>query len=574
MPPGYSASTPSVGVQATSPANNLITTNNSIPSNQVATKDLSGTYGKASNGTIYNIKSQTAFSKPEDFYKDSGQTSFDNLKFGDYAPTGKETIYGQAVPAPTPIAQPVTPTATSPTPNSSVLPYTPPNQGTTGVSQGGLIGNLINQSQQENPNYTVAKKKIEDLALQQTGLLNDYATQNKDIQTNSGFLGQAQGREGLLNTLLAQKQAALAPQYNAAVAELGAANTQSSTQIGAGAAAANANAPQFVSPGQVQINPSQPPPGSTVSGGTLASMVGERRIPGQTQTEFYNTQTGQGFTTPQALADFVNKQMPGANATPQNVFEILKNPQSNIVGGNSSLNPISNIPNLVQAVVSGRMSLSDALSQGGNVPNFSGALVAAISQADPQFDFVNSQASAAAKASNIQGAGTAATDAARQTYVASYPAVLQLNQALNNVASAANITIQNAQGQNINPLSFVPGNTIIRDARSLFSSSGQAVFNSNLANLEAAIRNIYSANGGSTPSGVETQIGQIVDGSMNMDTLKALIDTAQKEGQARLTNAQATAQSAFNQTQTSANSSTNIPAPHGTNNNSTTLGLF
>src|SRR5260221_14233590 len=70
--------TPSVGVKAISPVNNIKKPVQKLPKTQIAPKDLSNIYGKSANGTIYNIKSQTAFSNPADFFKDSGQTSFDN----------------------------------------------------------------------------------------------------------------------------------------------------------------------------------------------------------------------------------------------------------------------------------------------------------------------------------------------------------------------------------------------------------------------------------------------------------------------------------------------------------------
>lgn len=74
MPPGYPASTPTPSQQpATQSANTA--------------RDLSNQYG-LNNGTVYNLKSGLGYSKPEEFFKDAGVNSFDNVKFNtDYKPS-------------------------------------------------------------------------------------------------------------------------------------------------------------------------------------------------------------------------------------------------------------------------------------------------------------------------------------------------------------------------------------------------------------------------------------------------------------------------------------------------------
>jgi serine/threonine-protein kinase len=44
-------------------------------------KDLSDTYGIVDNKTIFNKKTRVVFAKPQEFFADSGMTSFENLKF-------------------------------------------------------------------------------------------------------------------------------------------------------------------------------------------------------------------------------------------------------------------------------------------------------------------------------------------------------------------------------------------------------------------------------------------------------------------------------------------------------------
>jgi hypothetical protein len=61
----------------------------------------------------------------------------------------------------------------------------------------------------------------------------------------------------------------------------------------------------------------------TSSGGYM-DRIGTRPSPSNPKViEYYDKQTGQGFSSPQALADFVNKNFPGVNATSTNVFSLI-----------------------------------------------------------------------------------------------------------------------------------------------------------------------------------------------------------------------------------------------------------
>lgn len=531
-----------VGQKATAPA--PVTPTNTLPKSQVAApaqQDFSSKYG-LNNGTVYDKATGKGFSSDAEFKAATGYSSNGQKFDTTYTPpTTPAPQTAPVVPNPAPVTSPTpTPTpnpiSTTPAPTG---PYTPPNQGTTGVSQGGIIGNLIGIANNESPQVTQARQDLQ-------GLQNNYASQTANIKGSPIDLSLANGQQGILNQLFAAKQ-------GAAQTALSSALTSQGQGIQANQAAGGLNAPiqagAYISPSGASTT------GQTTSGATsLSSLIGQRPSssnPGV--TEYYNTQTGQGFSSPQQLADFVNQQQPGANANASNVFDLLKSGSlNNPNGGGGTLNPLNNISKLVSDVISDKMSYNDALGQGGNVANFAGALKAAISQADPNFDFINSQASAAAKAANIQSAGTASTDAARQTYIQSYPAVQSLNQAINNVTTAGQLTFTNAQGKTINPLTLAPANGIVNDIRSALSSQDVNVFNSNLTNLGAMIRNLYSTNGGSTPSGIESNIDAMLNGTLQLDTLKAMVATAEQEGQGRLANAVNTASSAYNQTQQNA----------------------
>ncbi len=79
----------------------------------------------------------------------------------------------------------------------------------------------------------------------------------------------------------------------------------------------------------------------------------------------------------------------------------LLNPASgqNIQGGanNSALNPLNSIQSYAQMVISGQMAPSQAASALGNNPAFTAALNQAISQSNPNFNFPQAEANAAAQ---------------------------------------------------------------------------------------------------------------------------------------------------------------------------------
>ena len=95
-PQGAVYTPPPVGQQTTNPNNNIPKSPNTTPT--PAPIDLSSSYGKSSNGTIYKLgangQNTQSFSNPADFFASSGQKSFNNLKFSPYTPTGNETVYG------------------------------------------------------------------------------------------------------------------------------------------------------------------------------------------------------------------------------------------------------------------------------------------------------------------------------------------------------------------------------------------------------------------------------------------------------------------------------------------------
>lgn len=595
--PGLNTSTPNgavytpvpVGQQTTSPSSNLQPKPNTTST--PAPKDLSGTYANV-NGTIYNTVTKQKFSNPADFFKDSGQTSFNNLKFNtSYTPTGNETVYG-STPTPLNFGTPAStnsgastgtlqtlaaqtaaqnagtatstgnPAATT-TPANNGATYTPPNQGTTGVSSGGTVGNLVGLSQTQNPNYVAAQNQVTSLGQQISGLNTDAANQQANISGSPFGLSEQLGQSGILQQLLASKQAALTPQYNAAVAELNAANTQSSQQTTAAQGAANAAAPTYnVSPGTLTGQPTQPNGGlggtSTAAGtSNINSLVGQRpsaSSPGT--TEYYNTQTGQGFSTPQALADFVNSQT-NAGVTAQNVFQYLQNPTA--TAGSSSLAGVS--PQLMQTYASMLASGNQASIPASVTGNM--ALMAQLQQMVGGGSFNNNVAlgQGAANQSNASVAGSATTTANANVYFQAVSDMSTLQANISNIQQFGNQVIANMP-TGVNPTDSTVLNSTIQDFTQKYANNPQyAALLTNIQGFQARVSALLGS--GEIPSAATAGATQIADGTLPVGSMAAVVKQIQAEANVMTSTQQAKVDAA----------KANMNGGSSTNN-STTLGLF
>ena len=123
--------------------------------------------------------------------------------------------------------------------------YTPPNQGSTGISQGGLISNAVNQSQTPNPIATTAGNNLNTIGgtvspavteanQELENLKNEYAQKGINIQGTAGFLTQANGEQGLLNNQYQNAQANVQGKLSNALTEQGQQISASSAAGGIG----------------------------------------------------------------------------------------------------------------------------------------------------------------------------------------------------------------------------------------------------------------------------------------------------------------------------------------------------
>jgi hypothetical protein len=524
-----------VGQKAVSPTNNIKPPKLTLAANQVAPKDLSSTYGKTADGTVYNKSSHAKFSNPADFFKDSGQTSFDNIKFDEaYKPSGKETVYGQPAAPATATVPPIAPPKPAPT-AVPAGPYTPPNQGTTGVNQGGIIGNLLGIAQNESPEVSKARADLK-------GLSETYAKQTSNLESSPIDLSLATGQQGILNRLFAAKQGAAQTALQSALTSQG---QQISATQGAGSLNAPITNPQtggLVTPSAAATT------GQTTSGASnISSLVGQRvGADGKTQ-EFFNTQTGQGFANPQQLADFVNQQNPGANATAANVFQVLDQLKSSQGANGGALNPLNNVTSIAQQVLNGQISPSQAISMGGTVANWQGLLNQELQkQSGGKYDQSALQAAYDANQA-VQGSQ------AQQT--AAYQSAKQQAQGL--VQQFGNLI--STYGLNPNELNVANG--VMQLIAKNTSDSRYKI----LENLANEIANRYAqvtGSGGTTTDMVRSISSSFIDQVASGQSILNALAAVDKQAEAIIAN-------------TKTPSTTNVGGNTGGGaTNSTTLGLF
>ena len=212
--------------------------------------------------------------------------------------------------------------------NSTTTPnYTPPNQGTTGINQGGIIGNLINQSNNPSPIVSQATtslmggdyaKRVQDAidAQNRAVAINQELNQAINNQTKEAIpIEFQQGRQSALQrdygvqaqaaTQAAQNAAQIAGLTQAGLTSAGGlANTAQGQQISAGSSAGSLNQPT----GNI-INVS-PVTGQPIAGNSLVDLAKlSGSISGIQSGAASNTQDYQKGLAPLRAADNIQSQI-------------------------------------------------------------------------------------------------------------------------------------------------------------------------------------------------------------------------------------------------------------------------
>lgn len=212
---------------------------------------------------------------------------------------------------------------------------------------------------------------------------------------------------------------------------------------------------------------------------------------------------------------------------------------SDIASGNANgtaggaLNPLNNVSSIAQQVISGQISPSQAYAMGGNITNWQGVLNQAIQQAKPGFNTASAEGNYAAHQANTQTAGVTPTNAAASVYGTTYGELLDLKNTTQNVDQFGNLLIQSmkdSQGNTINPSDVKYANQTLAGIKNQLSSAQQAVFDSTYASLKSRISGLLATGGAEIPTQITADANKILDGSLPLGSLNAVLQRISTEG--------------------------------------------
>lgn len=391
-------------------------------------------------------------------------------------------------------------------PNPGLVPSAPPVQPNNGSNPSysfpGLVGSLAQTSQQGTPQgqqYTgqVAQTAQGNLPIgqQAADIAANYGQQIADVGTQgargeagyrtTGTTPVAEGNAAVVAQTVAAQQQALAQGESAALQGTG-------QQLTAQQQAAQG----FNQAGGLAQNQQQ----LTQSGLTSAGGLVQPSVAGYGQTSF-NPQT-QSFGTSGGQA----------GVSPNDPFYADMQTYANLLANNQG----GALPPYIT----------------GN-PALQAQVIQMAQQINPNFNYNAASGAGAAQQANAQLATGGVPQANFQVYQQGLNQLYSVGQQLQNVTSLGNLTLQNAQGNNVNPFDLTYADKTLAQFKSLLSSNGQATFNSNLAAFQSAAGALLATAPGETPSDVTAKVGTIVDGTMKLSALKAMLDAAQSEGAIR-----------------------------------------
>ena len=172
-------------------------------------------------------------------------------------------------------------------------------------------------------------------------------------------------------------------------------------------------------------------------------------------------------------------------------------------------------------------------------------------------------ATGAAAASNIQAGQTAGVNANLSALNPAYSNYLQLQQTTQNIDGFGQLLTQTMQQGGINPSDVKYANAKLADIRNQLSSAQQAVYDNTLAGLRSRVSGLLAAGGSEIPSQITADATKILDGTLPLSSLSAVLTRIQAEGNILLSNAANvvnTAYSGATGNATNQNANTNQPA--------------
>jgi hypothetical protein len=188
----------------------------------------------------------------------------------------------------------------------------------------------------------------------------------------------------------------------------------------------------------------------------------------------------------------------------------------------------------IQAYASGNIaSIPSAIT--GNA-NLAGQLQAAVQAQNPNYDYATATGAAGARNSNAGLAGTTSPEAYKAIYTKALSDYADLQQSIQNVDGFGTLLTSNMSAGGINPTDVKYANQTLAQIRGQLSSSAQGQYDSTLAALRSKISGMLAVGGSETPTAITADAQKILDGSLPLSSLNAVLSRIQTEGNTLLTN--------------------------------------
>lgn len=205
--------------------------------------------------------------------------------------------------------------------------------------------------------------------------------------------------------------------------------------------------------------------------------------------------------------------------------------------GGGNLDPNTQAQTLAQDFLSGRKSYNDAAAgmayAGAAGQTF---LNNAIHALNPNANIAQLQGQYAANQQNTQTAGTAVTSANAAAYSQNLNPYLQLQNTVQNVDQFGSLLLKTMQDGGINPYDVKYGNQTLANVRSQLSSQQQAVFDNTYASLKSRVSGLLATGGSEIPTQITSDANKVLDGSLPLSSLSAVLTRISSEGKILLNN--------------------------------------
>ena len=400
--------------------------------------------------------------------------------------------------------------------NTSTNQITATPTTTTIASQPPVNYGASSASQTPQNNSTVPKNGV----ISFPGIAGDIINTSKPNTTQTGLLGNlSETASG--NAAIGKDARAIAERYGAEIANVG--------KLGAGAVAGNLST------------------GTNVVGSgnaAIASQSASQRMSALAQAGDMALQgTGQQLTGQQQMANAYGQALGGAN-TQQSMSLSGLGSAAGLVpealrygafdgGGNGSLSPQSRAQELAQQVRSGQLSPQMAEQQMSSLYGGAGAtFLNQALQGGGGYNYNQGAAQSAAMQSNIQQAGTAQTDIARQGLTDA----TQMYNTGNTMFKTTALQGENLRSamQGVNALDARFANTQLNKLKNQFGDAQYSAFITALNETKQAYTNLLSSLGAATPTVNGQQADQILGESATPGQINAAIAELDKAAYAKL----------------------------------------